>query len=68
MTREDLIRAGRALFGERWQAPLAEALGLNPRTVRGYLSGRSKPGPGVEADIRRLLAERRQEIDRILAA
>lgn len=68
MTRDQLIEAGRALYGERWQSPLARALGVNERTVRGWLSGRSNPAPGVEDEIRRLLAERRTAIDRILAA
>jgi|GEM_PF-5403251 len=34
ITPELFARAGRALFGEEWQNPLADLLGMNQRTIR----------------------------------
>ena len=34
LTADLFARAGRALFGDEWQNPLADLLGMNPRTVR----------------------------------
>jgi hypothetical protein len=43
----DLLRSvGEALYGERWQAPLAEALAINPRTVQRWAVGDGAPNPG----------------------
>jgi hypothetical protein len=36
---------GRQLYGERWQAPLANALGINTRLLRYWLSGELQPSP-----------------------
>ena len=48
----DLIsRVGRALYGERWQTPLARELGVADRTVRRWVSGEDMPKPGVFADL-----------------
>lgn len=57
---EKVARAGLALYGEDWAAPLARALGLNERTVRriraAALAGEDYPvAPGVLADLRALL-------------
>lgn len=72
MTRDELVQAGRALFGERWQAPLARALGIDLRRMQRYAAGKFSINPGVAADIERLLARHRSneamaEIDRLLA-
>jgi hypothetical protein len=42
-----LDQIGTYLYGERWQSTLAEHLKLNPRTVRGWLEGRSNILPPV---------------------
>jgi hypothetical protein len=43
MTRKSpadiLADIGRALYGDHWRRPLAEALGIHERQVRRYLSG-----------------------------
>ena len=62
MTADFIVAAGRALYGERWQAPLARDLGVSHRTVRRWVSGESPMPEGVEADLRALLAEREQKI------
>ena len=34
LTAELFARAGRAMFGDEWQNPMAALIGMNPRTVR----------------------------------
>lgn len=36
---DDLVEAGRLLFGERWQSDLARALGTSSRMVRYWVAG-----------------------------
>jgi hypothetical protein len=58
MTRADLAAAGAALYGARWQTALADALGVNDRTVRRWAAcDLAVPGP-VEAALLGLLAAR----------
>ena len=57
----DLERAGRALFGERWKSDLADALQVNDRRIREWLSGSRNPSAGVWADIAALLRQRSNE-------
>ena len=63
MTPSELRAAGRLLFGERWQTPLARALGVNPRTVRGWFSSRRPPPDPerIKAEVRRLVEDRAAE-------
>lgn len=50
MTPDELRAAGEALYGHRWQSPLARRLLTDPRTVRRWLSGdRAIPGPAETA-------------------
>lgn len=44
MRIETFISAGRCLHGEHWQNALARDLGVNPRTVRGWISPVGKYG------------------------
>ena len=64
MTPAELRAAGRLLYGDRWQTPLAQALGVNPRTVRGWFSGRRPPPDPerIKAELRRLVEARATEI------
>lgn len=39
MDKELLERAGRALYGDRWQSALARHLGISDRTMRRYVAG-----------------------------
>lgn len=41
MTPKQLKQKGKARHGKKWQSALANELGINPRTVRGWLQGRS---------------------------
>ncbi len=62
-----LRAAGEALYGARWQRPLARDLAVSERTMRYWAAGSSVPG-GVADDLRRLLTARRIVIDGLLAA
>jgi ribosome-binding protein aMBF1 (putative translation factor) len=53
LSADQIGDVGRQLYGERWQSPLASALGVNPRLLRYWLSGELTPSP---EDERRLLA------------
>lgn len=44
MDRSELITVAVALFGEGWQAPLADATGINPRSIRRMAAG-AQPVP-----------------------
>lgn len=62
-----IARAGLALYGEEWAAPLARALELNERTVRRIKAaagaGAAYPvAPGALADLARLLRRREAEL------
>ena len=39
MTPADLRVIGRLLYGRRWETPLAQAIGLHPRTVTRWERG-----------------------------
>lgn len=39
MTPNHLQLAGRELFGENWQTPLAEAMDYKPRQIRRFFAG-----------------------------
>jgi len=53
LSADQIGDVGRQLYGERWQSPLANALGINPRLLRYWLSG--ELAPSLE-DERRLVA------------
>jgi hypothetical protein len=66
---DDLIsRVGCALYGERWQTPLARELGVADRTVRRWVSGKDMPKPGVFADLAAIVAEHGAELATLHAA
>lgn len=57
---ELVVECGAALYGERWQSPLARALGLDLRTMqrlaRAVRDGGDYPvGPAVMLNLRSLL-------------
>jgi hypothetical protein len=43
MTPDLLRRMGAALYGERWQLELAEALGVSDRSMRYWVAGSPIP-------------------------
>lgn len=62
MTPSDrLSAAGRALYGQLWQSALARDLDVSDRTMRRWAAGQEPPAT-VWADIRSLLAARREQI------
>lgn len=66
MTPSDLLRAaGEALYGEQWQAPLAEGLGINRRTIRRWLDGDNEPPAGVWAALAAICHDRRETLAEI---
>ena len=66
MTRDDLARGGAALYGRRWQAPLAADLGVHHQTMRRWVSGEIAMPEEMVNRLWRLLHERRAEFDDIL--
>lgn len=51
MTPKQLEAAGRELYGEQWQTPLADALGVSDRTVRRWLAGDRAIPDGLAAEL-----------------
>lgn len=68
MTTLTIVRMGRALWGERWQAPMAAALGVNKDTVQDWRQGRSRARPGVLTALLQVAVARRSELDQAIAA
>ena len=67
MTSAELIGAiGAALFGSRYQQELAEALGVNRRTVSRWASGEDEPRPGIWLDLLGIMWERRRELGALI--
>lgn len=66
LTPELFARAGRALFGDEWQVPLARRLNINERTVR-RIAQAARNGepyrmtPGWKADLVAALRERTKQ-------
>jgi len=68
MTPDRLAEIGRALYGGRWQSDMADALGVDRRTVRRWMTGDYPVPPRAVADLRAMLETRATEIGRLLAA
>lgn len=62
-----IVRIGNALYGDRWQAPLAAAIGVHKDTVQDWRQGRTAPRRGVIEDLRQIVAARRRTLDDIAA-
>lgn len=62
-----LKRAGEALFGNQWQTPLAEALGVSDRTMRRWVSEQSPVPEGVLSDIEKAARQRVADIYAFMA-
>lgn len=63
-----VVRAGRAMFGDEWQRPLAVALDLNERTVRRIAQaereGRDYPvAPGALRQLLELLNQESRKLE-----
>jgi len=64
--RSKLIQVGEALYGPRFQRELAEALSVNERTMRRWVAGDFEPPASLQADIVRLLRDRRDIINALV--
>lgn len=62
MTPTLLREAGLLLYGDRWQTALADALAVNPRTVRAWYSGRHPIQAGPWRGVVQLLLSRESQI------
>ncbi len=61
-------RAGRALFGEQYVAPMAALLEVDKNTVGKWVSGKSRVPPGVWSQINAALLKRGQDVEATLLA
>ncbi|NUU47663.1 hypothetical protein HP438_11825 [Sphingomonas zeae] len=63
---ELLMAAGHALYGDRWQTPLARDLGTTYRTIRNWMSHHHPTPPDLKERLGSLLRARGLEIDTVL--
>ncbi len=66
MKPKTLIRIGRALYGNRYMAPLARDLSVANRTVERWGSGVYNISPGRVLSLRKLLEKRCKAIGALL--
>ena len=66
MEPDTLRRVGEALYGDRWQAPLAGDLRISERNLRYWLAGRHAVPPGVIGELRKLVSARSAELAALL--
>ncbi|MGY3451943.1 hypothetical protein ACVILH_004285 [Bradyrhizobium sp. USDA 4353] len=66
MTADELAAAGRALYGERWQTPLALDLNVAERSLRRWLNRESSVPKGVELEVRERLIKRFRQIGNLI--
>lgn len=64
MTAKQLAAVGEALYGPHWQSFLARDLGIAPRSMRRYLAGDREIPADLPDQLRGLLADKRQAVDR----
>lgn len=61
----DLAAAAALLYGARWQAPLARAIGVSRRTIVNWSNGLGGPGKNHWRAIAALLSARAKAADRL---
>lgn len=62
VTPVELAAVGRALYGQRWQTPLAADLHVTDRTIRRWLAGESAIPPAIVTELRTAVLERLKTI------
>ena len=60
-TRQQLINAGKALYGDDWQEPLADDLAVNIRSLQRWASG-ARDIPSIGPELAALCHERARSI------
>lgn len=68
MTRDHLREVGRALYGDRWQSPLARDLGVAVRTIQRWDAGDRGIPETLGADLGKLVAARIGKLKKLAAA
>jgi transcriptional regulator GlxA family with amidase domain len=66
MSNRLIQRVGLALYGERWQTPLAADLDMSDRHMRRIVAGAAEAQPGVYVDLLRIATERAAELDELV--
>jgi hypothetical protein len=61
-----LERAGKALYGSRWQTELGKSLGFDGRRVRQWMKKERPIPPNTSKKLERLLSERMKAIKEVL--
>jgi hypothetical protein len=61
-----ISEVGRALWGPAWKGPMAEAVRHQKSAVADWASGRLPVPAGVWSELRKLIRERRHELDRLV--
>lgn len=51
LTAEQLKRAGKLLFGDQWQGPMARLLKVDARRIRDWLQGRRPIPIGIKREV-----------------
>ena len=57
---------GTYLYGGRWQSALADAVGVNPRTVRGWIEGRTNVTLPIWDKLDALVSKKSQRMPEII--
>lgn len=65
MTRDDLIAAGEALYGPRWQSEVARLLDIDDRRVRAWLAGERTIPAGIASDLASALRKRARHAEAV---
>ncbi len=61
-----IVEVGQALWGPAWKGPMAEAVHHQKSAVADWASGRLPVPAGVWSELRKLIRERRHELDRLV--
>ena len=64
---EALVEAGQIIFGESWQRPLKEHLGLSDTArIRQWIQNPDRIPPGVWVELKKELIKKKSRIDRAI--
>lgn len=65
LSKTDLIRAGEALYGERWHTPIAADLHVSYRTLCRWLAGTSNIPVAKLATLQEIVEARIAKLQRV---